>query len=257
MDSAHGSPFKATGSGYLNDIARLAPDSVNATAKLENTALALNDPNRSIYLWIVEVTTGYQLGIETGQGQRGRAHYPRHVQQSDIQIQGITASQFQKDQLVEFISRSQHTVFETSSKGLITPPPTTQLLGHLTFTLYPHIYDTPVPQGQGQQQIIHYEPWNYKVQATNIDAGHERFQFAPTYNLTLLVIDDLLQDNVEVSYELLKRLDKNYKANLFRSNVVDGGTYTRTPAKLPSTITRDAPTFDQIVNETIPSVFGD
>jgi hypothetical protein len=248
MNKNKGMPFIVGGQTDYNDNvpARVKPNDTNATGVLVNLALTPRDKWYQMPVWITDIETGYQLGVEVGQGRGGRTIYPHNISQDNILLTGVTPNQEEYDKLVEFCTRHHQTVLEGGPAGFLP----------MRLKVFPYVYNTGILNKDGSNRMrVGYEPWLYDVIVANVEAGHERYQYARPYRLELLVANDYLQDQVEVQAEFNDALRKRYIQNIIGKNEVVAPPTVReigAPGGDVSNPIYTGPDFQQIINQEFP-----
>lgn len=189
-------PFRATGLGWFNKYPNFAANIANANASLTNRATSRsNDDLYKTWLFVNAVETGWKLAGETGQGQLGRVFYPRNMSQDQLAIEGIVASQFEYDKLVEFVQH--HHFSQIRPQGAVAQS--------LDGNTYPSV-DFALFKPANTHTFDGFQPLRYSVVIENIEAGHERFKNFPTYVLTCKVVYDYLGPRYEIQQAIRSRI---------------------------------------------------
>lgn len=253
MDRKRGSPFDATGRGWVNQSPhRVRANAANATAMLINQARP-DAPNNQIYLFLNRIETGYSLGVSFGQGPRGRQVYPLNVTQDDIIATGQCVNQHEKDLLVQFVTKHHETTISGGKNGMGQP---------CTLILFGYKFDTGTLNKDGSRRYhVQFEPWKYDVYITDIDAGHERYKFAPDFTLRMAVANDYLQERVEIQADINDVLQKRYQQSLKSGGFISGAnstvqTVTVKPQSDDDIGNSGGPSFSDILSQEFPDVWN-
>lgn len=198
------SSFIATGDGYANKHGHKPADERTGNALIENlsSSLAASHPDRRRWLYVTDLRTSWQVQGSTAQARTSRSFYPQHLSQSDLTVVGQCSSQYEYDLLVQFVHHHHKTALGSQvmtgherSAGAAGAP--------IEFRIIP--YD-----GQSELRGVHYSRHairnvggntpkvHVKGYITSIKAGAARFKL-PTFELTIKVADDMLQDPTEAS----------------------------------------------------------
>jgi hypothetical protein len=211
-------PFRATGRGLAVDNTRFEATADNANAVLTaQTRGPSTSPVERFYLFVTRVRTGWSLAGETGQTRDSRAFYPRNLSQADVVIEGISPSQHQFDKLVEFV-QSHHLRIVSDQYNDTDRTDSPDQTQSVTFTMgRPAATDDNdfARGGARKQNTYRHAPairWDLAI--TRIDAGHERFQFQPRWALTCKVLNDRLQQDKDVEFEIARLTAADY-GNIF------------------------------------------
>jgi hypothetical protein len=221
-------PFRATGRGFAVDV----PDHFKAGQFNSNASLAADVRGSSspekIYLFVNRVSTGWSLSGEHGQTRQSRAFYPRNLSQGDFLIEGIAASQTEFDRLVEFVlghhmrivgpdhdqvesaNQTRSARFMMGTPGAYADSKQGPEVGRFYST------DTGTRRfaSPGHPRTYrHAPPIYWDVAITGMAAGHERFKFFPTFQLTCKVLNDHLQSDSDVEFSIMNAVDY---AQIFR-----------------------------------------
>lgn len=191
-------PFRATGRGWFNKQPGLAASSKNANASVTNLATSRSNDNLyKTWLFVNAVQTGWKLAGETGQGQLGRVFYPRNLTQDQFTIEGICASQFEYDKIVEFVQH--HHYSQMRPQGLVAQS--------LDGNSYPAV-DFVLFKPAGTQAFDGHAPMHYSVIIENMEAGAERFKNFPEFVLTCKVVNDYHGQNYTIQQNIKSRISR-------------------------------------------------
>lgn len=191
-------PFRATGKGWFNRYPDFAASVKNANASLTNRATSQsNDELYKIYLFVNTIETGWKVSGETGQGPTSRVFYPRNLTQDELVIQGLTASQYEYDKIVQFVEH--HHYSQIKPQGLIAQSYDGNSYPSVDFSLF---------KPANSQTFDAYTPLRYSIVILNIEAGHERFLNYPTYNLTCKVVYDYLGSQYQIQQDITERINR-------------------------------------------------
>lgn len=190
-------PFRATGKGWFNRYPDFAANAMNANASLTNRATSpSNTEFYKIYLFVNSIETGWKVAGETGQGPVSRVFYPRNLTQDELVIQGLVASQYEYDRIVQFVEH--HHYSQIKPQGKIAQTYDGNSYPSVDFALF-----KPT-----NSKIDTYTPMRYSIVVLNIEAGHERFLNYPTYNLTCKVVYDYLGPRYEIQQDITSRINR-------------------------------------------------
>ena len=185
-------PFRATGLGWFNRYPGFAANANNANASLTNRATSVsNDDLYKCWLFVNAIQTGWKLSGETGQAQLGRVFYPRNLTQDQLSIEGIVASQYEFDKLVEFVQH--HHFSQMRPQGVVAQS--------LDGNTYPSV-DFALFKPANSMTFDGFQPIRYSVVIEDMDAGHERFKNFPTYIMTCKVVYDYLQPQYQIQQDI-------------------------------------------------------
>lgn len=181
-------PFKPTGRGLGVKRPHVHPTEGDANATLYNYGVAKNTPIElaRIRLWVESISSAYKVSGQYAQTHSSRTWYPKNFYQDVVQIVGWVPNQYQYDNLVRFVMHSQHTALQSSAANYFN---------YVDFKLYRPLNTA--------HTIYHVPPGgvHYGVIITDIDAGHERFQFAKQFQLTCKVTNDFRQNSQRDLYQ--------------------------------------------------------
>lgn len=183
-------PFKPTGQGLGVRRPHVHPTEGNANATLYNYGVAKNAP---VYLartrlWVENIESAFKVSGQYGQAHSSKTWYPKNFFQDVLTITGWVPNQYQYDNLVRFVMHSHHTALQSSADNYFN---------YVDFKLYR-------PQNT-DRSFYHVPPGgvHYGLIITDIDAGHERFQFAKQFILTCKVTNDF-RDNQKNLYQSIE-----------------------------------------------------
>ena len=204
-------PFRATGKGLAVDH-RFRPDQFTANASL-TARLSDGSAGQKFYLFVDRVSTAWSLSGETAQARQSRSFYPRNLSQADFLIEGICPSQAEYDRLVEFVQAHHLRITDVGDNPTIddTPNQTSSVSFMMGKPRDPGAAGGFDQARRGRPGTYRHAPsifWDVAV--TSIAAGHERFKFQPAFSLTCKVLDDRLQSNKEIEYDIMKALTYNF-----------------------------------------------
>lgn len=188
-------PWRPTGKGLNVSNPGLVATEFNANACLINRGTAPGEDTAKIYLYVDTAETAWTVSGEYGQAHDARTWYPRNLKQDDLVLTGYVPNQTEYDRLVRFVQRHHYTALHGADYNnnwfhfvdfLLFQP-----FNSHTFNYFP-ITDTTtsLQQQDFSQKLAKHAGLNYGVVIVDIDAGHERFQFAPGFTLTCKVTDD-------------------------------------------------------------------
>ena len=213
--------FRATGRGYFNAIPNAPATQANSNLHLVNSDLPVNNFNRDIWIYCTGISTGWSVAGDYGQSAAARTFYPKNLSQDEIQIEGVVANQYEYDRLVEFTIQHHRSMLDTFDHD--TDPNTpAQNNGPLELRLYPYLIDTGKRTRKGE--IVYREVYGglpgagvagtngVKLQGviSGIDAGHDRFVNAKSFQFSFRVTYDFMAKPVFLKGELNKQLQENY-----------------------------------------------
>jgi len=188
--SAQPPPFRATGRGYFNKLPYFPAGSSNANGSLLNLATGINDLQKH-YLFVNSVETGWTLAGETTQTQGSRSFYPRNLSQDELIIEGMVASQYEYDKLVQFVLH--HHTSQFTAVNLNNTLDGDGNYPGVIFTLFK----------AANAQLNTFSQMQYMVVITDVSAGAKQFQMAGIpWQLTCKVVYDYLQKQVNVETEI-------------------------------------------------------
>jgi hypothetical protein len=192
-------PFRATGRGLMVDKPSFKATEYNANAVLTATIQAPVGAAylEKFYLFVTRVATGWTLSGEHGQTLSSRAFYPRNLSQTDLVIEGICPSQHEYDKLVEFVQAHHLRIvgMEAAQETFETPNQTNSVNFRMA------------RPGNRANTYRHAPRIDWDVAITSVSSGHERFVFAPTFQLTCKVLNDKLQPAADVEFDIMRDLD--------------------------------------------------
>jgi hypothetical protein len=211
--------FRATGLG-LNVThpafsANSQPGRATANASLNET-----DGSGKIYLFVDAVKSSWQVQGDYGQAHLSRTFYPHSFVQGPWTIEGQMANQYEYDLLVEFIEKHQRRILSNPSAYYGDSP--IQVIGAEFILFRPQnnpwavqeaMYDTTYLTRSNFTMIPTAAPgvlakgaetkkFHVLLAITNMEAGHERFRFAPAFTLTAEVIWDYWRDSGYVEFDM-------------------------------------------------------
>lgn len=229
--------FRATGRGYFNALPNFPANAKNSNLLLHNRGL--NDGARNHKLWIfcTGISTGWTVSGSYGQSAAARTFYPNNLTQDEITYSGVVANQYEYDRIVEFVLQHHKRALDTFDQDA-DPNSPGQSTAPLEVSLFPYLIDTGKRTKKGE--IVYREVYGglpgsgfngsggAKVQGyiTTIQAGHDRFVNAKTFDLTLRVSYDFLSKPVHLRGELNKNLRHDYMQSF-------GQNYKSPPVPLP------------------------
>ncbi|MEM3008433.1 MAG: hypothetical protein QXU32_01715 [Nitrososphaerales archaeon] len=202
--------FYATGKGLAVNQPDITLGPQNANASLEIVS-APEIPGashlRKIYLLVTGVSTNWSISGTYGQSELSRSWYPRNLTQGDFIINGVTINQHHYDLLVEFVQNHHRTLLEgvydriDSEIGMYVPS--------VTFTMWSNKYAKSINAMVPSEIFDPVDPTRLRIELviSSIQAGHERFRFAPEYQLNCKVINDKLSSDASVETEIADMLD--------------------------------------------------
>jgi len=196
--SGQPAPFRATGRGFFNKLPRFPATAANANASLVNVA-ATQSKYQKIYLFVNAIETGWTLTGETVQAERSRSFYPRNLAQDELSIEGIVASQYEYDLLVEFILH--HQMSQLTPNLLASAASTDGDDGYpgIIFTLV-----QPTSSRTSHPLDAFPSPVRYMVVVTDApQAGAKKGQMAGIpFQLTCKVTYDYMQSGTQLDNEI-------------------------------------------------------
>lgn len=192
--SSQPSAFRPTKKGLQNATPWLPATQDNSNGSLKNLAAKAVSPYlMNTYLFITDVATGWTLSGDYGQAPLARTFFPQNLTQNQIAIQGQVANQYEYDKLVSFVEHHHVTAINADAG---------QNQNWLVFTLLPWLYDysQQIEVANPNIDINAFTPikktiisgMKYGVTVDTIQAGHQRFINAPTFQLTCTVMYDYL-----------------------------------------------------------------
>ena len=197
-------PFRATGRGYYNRIPNLVATNKNSNVSLVNLGKDLNDEHRVIYLFCTGIQTGWQVAGSYGQSPRARTFYPMNLSQDEFMIEGIVANQYEYDRVVEFVIAHHQTAVDVRN------PRDSIATSAVMFTSKPY----RVEDGRDRNGNINYRTISSGIRLdgyiTGIQAGHQRFVNAPTYQMSMRIANDYLQKQIQIEGDFNKELVNKY-----------------------------------------------
>ncbi len=202
------SSFSATGLGLNVNKPDFAADASNANGSLTQTgfkAPAGRSWLEKIYLFVDSIESGYNLAGVTGQAHTSRSFYPHSLSQDSLIIKGQMTNQFEYDKLVEFV-QNHHPFILKNTTELITKGDQFDpvQVRKVVFRLFPREGNT----------YHHLVPVTLDVVIERMDAGHERFMFAPAFTLTCKVVWDYLDpQDVQTAIHALGNISTVYGAH--------------------------------------------
>src|SRR3954464_6239797 len=175
----HNAPeFIATGAGFHNKAPHFPATSANANGRLHNLGLNEGNRNHVIHLFVSEISTGWNVQGDHGQSAKARTWYPMHLSQDEVTIKGGCANQYEYDRIVEFV-RAHHLRAVT--------PHNNPHSSAVAFLLHPDRIQTGKDRkGHPVFETLH-PGLTIEGYIETVRAGHERFQFAPAWELALKV----------------------------------------------------------------------
>lgn len=200
--------WRQTGRGLAVQNTAPVATEFNANAVLVNRGTVATDRLAKIYLYVDAVETSWSVAGEYAQAHDAKSWYPRNLHQDLFVIEGFVPSQDEFDKLVRFVDRHHYTALHGAEFNtnwfhfvdfLLFRPK-----NHNTFAYFPqtdtsHEWELrddgglPVAQKQLnalERKLAKYSGLNYGILILDIDAGHERFQFAPAFSMQCKVVDD-------------------------------------------------------------------
>lgn len=184
--------FVATGKGLANKLPDYPATALNANASIVNQATSKsNDDLYKMYLFVNAVETEWNLAGETGQGQMGRVFYPRNLTQGIVTIEGAVANQYEYDRLTRFIAH--HHYSQMSPQGAVAQSLDGNNYPGVIFTMF---------KPSNQKTFDGFQPLRYLLAITQMQAGHQQFQFFPTFSLTCTVLYDYLETKAKLEQDI-------------------------------------------------------
>lgn len=212
MTSPLNSGFRATGKGYANQHGHIDASELNGNALIENLSPQIpdTDQDRKRWLRVTGMSSAWQLQGSSAQAQGSKSFYPQNLTQSDLIVQGQCSSQYEYDQLVQFVSRHQRTAQNTQDIYAIERSGDAAHAGHpVEFQIIPlsnrYIHGAHRVGGRltdftvGSTKTNTTPKVHVQGYITSIAAGAERFKFQPRFQITIKVTNDLLQNPIEAS----------------------------------------------------------
>lgn len=218
---ANAPSFRATGRGYFNAIPNFPATAGNANLLLHNRGLGEDDRNHKLWVFCTGISTGWSISGSYGQSAAARTFYPNNLTQEEIVVSGMVANQYEYDRVVEFVVAHHKRALDTFDHD--TDPNTPgQDTAPLEISLFPYMIDTGKRTRKGE--IVWREVYGglpgagsvgsngAKVQGyvTAIDAGHERFVNAKTFQISVRISYDFMAKPVHLRGELNKQLRTDY-----------------------------------------------
>ena len=221
-------PFRPTKKGLNVNHPDFPATKENSNAFLSQTDGYTPDPTRphlaKIYLFVDSVETSWSLEGSYGQAQVSRTFYPHSFIQHEWIIKGQMANQTEYDKLVEFVEWHQQRALYSDSEApgggiiqvrsalfaLYKPANTANEDFNMIRGLDPAmVAKGSISQGEssfrgGGFPLAAGDPGSLRngpgtilvtVVIKNIEAGHERFVFAPAFTLTCEVVFDWWNDS--------------------------------------------------------------
>jgi hypothetical protein len=192
-------PFRATGQGLsVVDPGAKAASEITSNASLSANVTAANGSKylEKIYLYVARVSTGWSLSGDFAQALKSRSFYPRNLSQGDFVIEGICPSQDEYDKLVEFVQAHHLRIVDDSTDQDFSE--SADQTESVKFRMAP----------SGRPGTYRHAPKiSWDVAVTNIAAGHERFKFQPAFTLTCKVLNDDLQGDDDVEFDIMTNLE--------------------------------------------------
>ena len=191
-----------------------------ATGVLMNRARSKRDGYLyRLPLFIEGITTGYALSGDYGQAAGSRTFYPHNFSQAPVVISGTVANQYEYDKIVHFVRQHHHDALDS---WVLSPDvgndDGTQAIEFIMTGYYIKVGKTRTGETI-YREIFGGIPGNSNFGSsgvhlagyiTSMDAGHERFQFAMPYQISIQVSHDYLADAVHVSEALNKEIAKRF-----------------------------------------------
>jgi len=225
------SPYQARNLKKVNNHnPHVIPNGNNAPAFLTNMALPSSDGMHKIYLWIDEIETGWHMSGSVSQSAYSKNFYPKNASQMPVIIRGFMPNQYQYDRLVQFVTTHHMTVLN----GNVFQP--------LVFKMKP----LTIKARNGKQTKI-YLGKNLQCFIDSISAGHQKFTYAPRFELSMTVIKDQKDKDGITTAEMNYQLQKSYEAGLLMGNpkIFEDGAPGETSQSLTQTFLG---VWDQVVN---------
>lgn len=212
--------FVATGRGYYNAVPNFPATTANANGLFQNPNYSPQHKNYQMPVFVVGISTGWEVTGQYGQAGSGRTFFPNNLNQNPLTIEGIVANQYEYDRLVEFMLLHQ----QTATQAFVNDPssgsgPSSKAL---TFTLKPYKVDTGRKDNNGQPILRTIYGSIPGLSAQNggngsrvrgyiqtVQAGHQRFVNAINYTLSLQISYDYSQ-MAQTQAELYRQLQSQY-----------------------------------------------
>lgn len=165
-----GERWKATGKGFnVDPPSRISANDRNA-AKLELAKDPLTNSGASVkYIWVNEISVGWGLNYESGQGVFGKTFYPRDISYKNLKITAQTKSQHDYDQIVEWVINSQRAALSVGPNIV-------------RFSMNGRTYT------HGKTKLQRFSPVTFQGYILSVAAGHTWNEFAPTIELEFALI---------------------------------------------------------------------
>lgn len=199
----------------------IAPDESTRTGWLTNKSLDPSDDYYTQNLWITRVAQGWKLNGVTGQTQKDRIFYPNNLSQVPITIEGIMPNQLEYDKLVKFIMTHHTSAVSDTGTGATA--------NAVTFTLPQGLLDLPngpmssyradAFMSAGKIVRRYYRQMLYDGFITSIIAGHQRFTYAPTFTMQMVISYDYIDERVEIAKQISTLLGNNGTFGDTNSNI--------------------------------------
>lgn len=184
--------------GYMVSGTGKPANAISANAVLINRDIDKDSEDRKFYLYVTDISNGWQLMGQKSQAAQSTVFYPMNVQQNDLVIKGICPSQHEYDRLVNFIKTHHNTVQDPGGDKL-------------------HRVDFKfMPQKQANDRRL-FPPMFVGGQILSIRAGHERHQFYPRFEFAMKVVEDVLDQQERQSINV-NVLEGNYLSTFGGNN---------------------------------------
>jgi len=239
LGNVHGQPpaFYATGKpGPVNyPIFPARPGNANGSLTQKGSTPSMAKHLQKLYLFVDGIKTSWQLAGTFAQTEKSRTFYPKSFSQSALVITGSMANQYEFDLLVEFVQNHHHTIGSVDDEILgdgtglnpVQVNSATFMLFHpLGGHTYRHIPKTNVGKGTGEHEPVGLDAvgnpfsenkrtgYMAELAILNIEAGHERFVYAPAFTLTCQVLNDYMQDGSDLEKNISDLADPDQVWNI-------------------------------------------
>lgn len=255
--------FRATGKGHAVRIpSRVTPHLGSAnysrdwrlpqtwgrsTAVLTNRDLPTNHPNRERHIWLTDLSTSWRVDGDYGQSVNVQTFYPKYYQQTPLVLRGICENQHQYDMLVEFVETHHFSALDASAAQ--SPRQDRFLDDHpVVFSLIPYEYSTGVQPGGGATTWRKYSWIQADGYILGFKGGHERFNFAPTFEMQFLVTNDYRTGTPTYTVKSNKVLQQAYK-NALNVNTDFENPQQQREEFVPPTVAADITDFFDIYSD--------
>lgn len=204
--------FRATGAGLA-----VARGGFEATAGNANGSLRMRNyepSNRKgylgvMYLFVDEIETSWSLSGVASQTALSRTWQARNLVPGPLTITGTMMNQHEYDKLVEFVQAHHRHIVDSNDN--ITDQFDPVMVPCVDFSLFqpagPYTYrHAPGHINPPDSRIKGRRPFSVAIAIKSVSAGHERFQQAPAFTLECVILQDYLQANTDVAFEIMEKM---------------------------------------------------